>query len=326
MSRGLEIDDDRGESRGATASGHDADVRLRMSDRGRARDPRVRSANVPDRTFVLPRSQEREPVTGRGRSYRLRDTESRLLVTAGIFRVVFERDLRDTAYRDTPVRLDEDVRHLVRNGLLKRHTVAADHKGRAEAVLSLTREGQELLEDRREGSGDHAVSAIQPVTSGWRKISEVVHDASLYRMYQVEAAGIEAQGGVTERVVLGEELKRQCYADASPHEAAQPGERQAALVEAAARLELPVVDGHVEFPDLRVEYEMAGGERTHVDLELVTDAYRPGQIAGKQRAGFTLYSAQGSSGRGIASLGGEGNLPPRAGGPIERSVSSLLSL
>lgn len=324
MSRGLEIDDDRAGTRGATASGHDADARLRMSDRDRARDPRVRSANVPDRTFVLPRSHEREPVRGRGRLYRLRDTESRLLVTAGIFRVVFERDLRDTAYRDTLARLGEDVRHLVRNGLLKRHTVAADHKGHAEAVLSLTREGQELLEDRRERSSDRAVSAMQPVTSGWRKVSEVVHDASLYRMYQVEAAGIEAQGGVIERVVLGEELKRQCYADAN--EAALPGERQAALVEAAARLELPVVDGHVEFPDLRVEYEMAGGERTRVDLELVTDAYRPGQIAAKQRAGFTLYSAHGSSGRGIARLGGEGNMPPRAGGPIDRSISSLLSL
>ena len=166
----------------------------------------------------------------------------------------------------------------------------------------------------------------QSVAFGWRKVSEVVHDASLFRMYQVEAARIEADGGVIQRVVLGDDLKRQCYAAGTPHTGGSPEARHAALSHAATELDLPVVAGHVEFPDLRIEYDTAAGDRTRVDVELVTDAYRPGQIAAKQRAGFALYSAAGSARHGIAALGGHAGLPPRAGASHDHSLSSLLSL
>ena len=152
-----------------------------------------------------------------------------------------------------------------------------------------------------------------------------MHDASVFRMYQVEAARIEADRGVIRHVVLGDDLKRQCYA-ATRDAGRSPADRQAAVVEAATRLELPVVAGHVEFPDLRLEYDTSAGDRTRVDLELVTDAYRPGQIAAKQAAGFTLYSAGGSSVHGIASLGGQTGLSPRSGLSHDRVLSSLLSL
>jgi hypothetical protein len=72
-----------------------------------------------------------------------------VLVAAGLFRVVFERDLRETAFRDDPTRLTQDVKHLLRQGLLERRTVAADHRGHAVAVLSLTGDGQRLLERHR---------------------------------------------------------------------------------------------------------------------------------------------------------------------------------
>ena len=55
---------------------------------------------------------------------------------------------------------------------------------------------------------------------------------------------------------------------------------------------LEVVRGKVPVPDLRIEYEIRDGEAAHVDLELVTEHYRPGQLADKARAGFSLYAPQ----------------------------------
>ena len=39
-------------------------------------------------------------------------------------------------------------------------------------------------------------------------------------------------------------------------------------------------------PDLRIEYETPDGRLEHRDLELVTEHYSRGQLAGKTRAGF----------------------------------------
>jgi hypothetical protein len=326
MSRGLEIDDERND-RGKPPPPHRemAARQVYASVRARVADPRRRSRTLPDRAFTLPRGPEREPVPGRRRTYRLRGSESHLLTAAGLFRVVFERDLQPTPSRDDPVGLRQDVRHLLRQELLERHTVAADHHGRTVAVLSLTREGQRLLE-RHRALADDARHAPPHVSSGWQKVAEVVHDASVFRMYQVEAGRIEAAGGTVQRVVLGDELKRECYAAATPRRGGSAADRAAALAQVATRFNLPVVAGHVEFPDLRLEYDTAMGDRTRVDLELVTDAYRPGQIAAKQAAGFTLYSARGSSRLGIASLGGQGGPSTHGHVSHERFLSSLLSL
>jgi len=326
MSRGLEVDDGRDEERRAATSGFDGTAVRSARVGDRPRDPRMRSATLPHRHFTLPRGPARETVWGGARSYRLRDTESHVLTAAGIFRVVFERDLEQTGYRGDPTRLAQDVRHLMRQGLLERYTVAADHRGRALAVLNLTRDGHALLERCRQVAEPDDRDRRQSVSSGWRKVSEVVHDASLFRVYQVEAARIEAGGGVIRRIVLGDDLKRQCYAAGTPQTGASPEARHAALWQAATELALPVVAGHVEFPDLRIEYDTAAGDRTRVDVELVTDAYRPGQIAAKQRAGFALYSAAGSVRHGIAALSGPAGLPPRAGASHDHSWSSLLSL
>ena len=62
-----------------------------------------------------------------------------------------------------------------------------------------------------------------------------------------------------------------------------------------------MVRGHIQFPDLRIEYENARGQSGRVDVELTTDHYKKGQIAAKAAAGFTLYSLGGdSSGGGSA--------------------------
>jgi hypothetical protein len=140
-------------------------------------------------------------------------------------------------------------------------------------------------------------------------------------MYQVEAASIERHGGHVVRVVLGDELKREYLKRLN-----QPGEQErpdepTRVARAAAACSLPVVNGHVEIPDVRVEYADAAGRSGRVDLELVTDAYHAGHIAAKRAAGFTLYSAGG--GHGMHALGDPG---PRAGASSPDFVSSLLSL
>ena len=47
--------------------------------------------------------------------------------------------------------------------------------------------------------------------------------------------------------------------------------------------------GKILLPDLRIEYETREGEIARVDLELVTDHYKPGQLHDKARAGFRMY-------------------------------------
>jgi hypothetical protein len=55
-----------------------------------------------------------------------------------------------------------------------------------------------------------------------------------------------------------------------------------------------VVDGHLELPDLRIEFETADGRRECRDVELVTPHYSLGQLAVKASAGFALYRAAGA--------------------------------
>ena len=52
----------------------------------------------------------------------------------------------------------------------------------------------------------------------------------------------------------------------------------------AADAKLPVVDGHLALPDLRIEYETADGRIEYRDVELVTEHYSRGQLAGKSAA------------------------------------------
>jgi len=283
------------------------------------RDPDQRSATVPRHHFGLPAQRHREVIGDRHRACRLRGSESTTLVAVGSFRVVFERDLASGPYQGDAARLAQDVRHLRAQGLLDRRTLPIDEEGHSTGVLALTDAGRRLLEAHRDGRDSEPNQAVY---SGWRKPAELIHDASLYRMYQVEAAAIEARGGHIERVILDDELKRDVYGMANRHACRHAEERSRALAEAARVFHVPIIDGHLELPDVRIEYDTAGGERTRVDLELVTADYHRGHFAGKQAAGFTLYSAGGSATRGIHALGSG-----RRGAPDhEHLISDLLSL
>jgi hypothetical protein len=59
-------------------------------------------------------------------------------------------------------------------------------------------------------------------------------------------------------------------------------------------------EGHVQFPDLRIEYDVDGLNHT-LDVEVLTPHYRGEHAAAKSSAGFACYGS-GGGGRG----GGKG--------------------
>ncbi len=194
-----------------------------------------------------------------------------------------------------------DVRHLSEQGLIDRKSVVIN--GQPTPVLVLSKEGKALLEAHRNVSPG---GPQQEYRAGLVPPSELAHDAQLYRVYLAEAARITGQGGRVRRVVLDYEIKREyqrfLHRSDRPNDVSQAEDRAAF----AAESRFPVVDDHLELPDLRIEYETPQGDLAFRDVELVTEHYSGAQLSGKARAGFSMYRAAGgrSSGGGASGRGG----------------------
>ena len=296
MSRGLDIEQD--DSRGSTSRwDHRKEQRARSVEKPLPKEAEVwrldRDAIPAERE--LPGRDVRDVVNLRGSEYRLRETEVHTLQDIGRFRVLDEADLQRFGYADDSTRMREDIRSLRDQGLIERRRIAVGD-GDSMAVFALTNRGREVAETLDSGGAD------QRYYDGFVKPTEIEHDAALYRMFQAEASKIEQAGGRVKRVVLDFELKRGVYAELAkenPEDTDAYHERQQ-LVAQANRL--PVVRGHIQFPDVRIEYEDARGKGGRVDVELTTDNYKKSQIAAKAAAGFTLYSLGGDSSVGGSSV------------------------
>jgi hypothetical protein len=168
----------------------------------------------------------------------------------------------------------------------------------------LTKDGKGLLEAHRTSTDERQ----QAFHAGLVKPREIAHDSQLYRLYQAEAARIEADGGRVSRVVLDYELKRDYQTFLNRPDRPTDVDRQRDREDFAATSGLPVVDGHLELPDLRIEYQTQDGRQEFRDVELVTEHYSRGQLAGKSAAGFALYRAAGA-GRGRGAESGRGGTP-----------------
>ncbi|MEO8481993.1 MAG: hypothetical protein ABI634_07280 [Acidobacteriota bacterium] len=247
----------------------------------------ARVEEVPARGLTLPRGDVREPVEGRDRDYFLNGADVRALATVGAFRVVPTEDL-ETGGAGPAL-----WRHLADEGLVTLETIV-DRDG-AQHVAALTREGKDLLDTH---SMPRAGGHEQEYYAGIVKPRELRHDAQLYRVFQAEAARIEREGGRVTRVILDYELKRdyQIFLNRKhrPDDTDLRHDRQAF----AKSHELPIVRGHLELPDLRIEYETESGRLEHRDVELVTEHYSRGQLSGKSQAGFARYRGSASGGRG----------------------------
>ena len=286
---------DRGKETGAGRGGGSlsgASIRLELqklreketaSDRHDSQAGISRTASAGHRDLPHGSDRQRTRYTDRDRTYSLRPSEIHTLTDVGRFRVVAVEDLANLGYAGDRPEMDNDLRSLTRQGLLQRRGTSALKK-ESQHVLTLTKQGQRFL--RRNG----LVAEDQTIYSGLVKPKEANHDASLYRLYQKAARGIERNGGKVLRVQLDYELKEKLYRKLGKAQKQDDGLNQRSKVGFARELHLPVVNGKVAFPDVRIEYANQEMEISRVDLELATGHYHAQHLSEKARAGFQIYA------------------------------------
>lgn len=253
-----------------------------------ATDPR----DVLTRDLDLPRGPDRERVHGRDRDYDLRGSEVRTLATIGAFRVVPIDDLADT--RNATDLSHGDLARLRSTGLIE-VVAPLDRAADTTTVVTLTKRGHELLERHQRDDG----RVGQRFYAGIVKSRELSHDAQLVRAYLRSAARLQRNGMHIARVVLDHELKRdyqrflQDRNRHRPNSDGRPTRTREEVDEWARAHHLPVHNGHVQFPDVRIEYESPDGRRDSEDIEVTTRHYRGTHAAAKARSGFSRFRARG---------------------------------
>ena len=280
-------DRDRG-SRGATSD----------RDHAAVRDPH----DVFTKDLHVPRTRERRPVRERDRVYEINGTESRMLATVGAFRVISESDLHD-GREDTR----KDQRHLEREGLIRNSPLSSDDR-----AVVLTDRGRDLLEANRHERQQRTWEPRQTFYAGLRKPRELTHDSKVYRAYLRAEERLRENGGQMDRVVLDYELKRDYQRFLHDRNRGKkdcdgrPNREPEEIARWAREHDLPYDDGHVHFPDARIEYEDRDGRSRHEDLEIVTGNYRGAHASAVARSGFSCYRAIGGMVGGCASTGRRG--------------------
>lgn len=212
--------------------------------------------------------------------YRLNANQETMLRDIGMFRTVTAESLQKHVYRGDRDSMEKDLRNL-RD--LKLVTVQPATSGK-ERYLSLTRGGKGLSE------GQLRTNNTQALYSGIVKKRELRHDAAIYELYYKEAQKISASGGRVKRVVLDFELKKNVNRQLARIQNLPSAERERQRQQIAEEHGLKIVEGKIQIPDLRMEYESREQEECRVDLECVTGHYKSRQIAAKKSAGFKLYN------------------------------------
>jgi hypothetical protein len=222
----------------------------------------------------------------------LRDEERELLADVGRFRVVSTRDLAETIYGNRQSQMERDLGFLRQKGLVQVDAVNARRDGRGGKVerievVTLTRAGRNAARQVSE------LPEGQRLYAGLVKPREVEHDAQIYRAYGKESKHIEQKGGTNLRVQLDFELKSQVQKAIYAERKADP-ERDMAEIkqQVAQQFELTYVNGGIQIPDARIQYDLDQGSRTgHEDIEVLTAAYSPGHLRAKAQAGFRAYAS-----------------------------------
>jgi hypothetical protein len=280
-----------------------------------------RLPEIPRRQYERHRTEgpsiqrDREPVRSRHHlppgfsGIRLHEQEKKLLGEAGRFRVVALRDLQRTIYGGDERALRSDLRYLKQQGLVAHDLVNARRDGRSRSierieVVTLTPSGEKLARQSNSFSPD------QKLYHGLVKPREAEHDSQIYRAYQKEWEQIEKEGGSNPRVRLDFELKSEVQKAIYAARKEDP-ERDLDEIkqQIAAEQKLPIVDGQIQIPDARIEYDQDQGARTgYSDIEVVTAAYHPGHLRAKAQAGFHTYVSGRDAGTLTARIEGEHHL------------------
>lgn len=236
----------------------------------------------------LPRGLEREYVRDRGHQYELRGSEVRTMATVGAFTVAQSGDLRDHNGQPCDPRKG-DLRSLRDQGLVR--TVQLD--GRRDVLVVLTKQGRDLLDSHRDRDKDRG----QTFYADLKKPREAEHDSQALRAYERAAERIQKDGGQIERVVLDYELKRDYQrflqernrgrADSD----GRPDRTREEIAEWAREHGLPCKDGHVQFPDVRIEYSTPDNrwEHEYENVEVTTVHYRGARGAAAASSGFSCH-------------------------------------
>ncbi|MHB8391090.1 MAG: hypothetical protein ACYDBH_16165 [Acidobacteriaceae bacterium] len=259
--------------------------------RHKVRDPR----EISD-----PRRTQRNRIPSQTIDLQLRPEERRSMLELGRFRVVRTADLADTIYDGKGRKLEEDLRYLRSNGLVATRHINLRRDGKRRIierveVATLTKDGRAWLRT----SGE--VPKEQTVYAGFVKPRELEHDSLIYRAYRKEAEKIAEKGGTNLRVKLDFEIKAQVQKAIYAERKADPKRDIAEIKQQVAeRLELPFVNGHIQIPDARIEFDRKldnnqdpdQGSRTgHQDIEVLTAAYHAGHLRSKAQAGFRNYAS-----------------------------------
>lgn len=270
---------------------------LARGGRGKSDDERPSPADdsrdVFSRELDLPRGPSRELVRVHSHEYKLRGSEVRVMATAGALRVVPADELRGPVEGRNLLRKDlERLRDL---GLVRTMPYVI---GRERTTLvTLTEQGRSVLEGARRPRDGEAPQAFY---AGIANTRELAHDVRLHRAY-IDASERLVEGGHrVHRVVLDHELKREYQAFLQApnrgrrNSTGRPQRDPAEIVRWAQEHQLPMVEDHVQFPDIRIEYERPDGRHDVQDIEVMTPHYRGAHAAAKVSAGFTRYGSTGA--------------------------------
>jgi len=245
----------------------------------RAEPGRERNRDAPPRARV----NERLSFRAIEKWYRLSDRERGTLREIGRFRTIDAEVLFKYRYAGKPAAFRKEIARLQQQGLLQRRSISVGKNRDTLIIVALTKEAAKLVRQ------DSQLPENQAVYAGFVKPAEVPHDAAIYQMYQSKAAQIEAKGGRIRRAVLDYELKKEVYSNLARERGAGALEYARRQQEIANEQCLPIGDGKIALPDLRIEYETPEGDLDHVDLELATEHYHRGHMDVKARAGFKMY-------------------------------------
>jgi hypothetical protein len=277
-------------------------VPTRRPERQREAAPFPRRVRDP-REGTDPRRPQRNKIPFQTIGMQLRAEERRVMLELGRFRIIRTHDLADAVYDGKQRKLGEDLNYLRSKGLVETRHINLRRDGtrrqidRTE-VATLTRDGRAWL--RKSGE----VPKDQTVYCGFVKPREMEHDSLIYRAYRDAAQRIERDGGSNLRVKLDFEIKADVQKDIYRARKADPKRDMGDIKqEVAAKHALPFVNGGIQIPDARIEFdrkdddtrsqEADQGTRTggHEDIEVLTAAYRRGHLHAKAQAGFRAYAS-----------------------------------
>jgi len=213
----------------------------------------------------------------------MNDSQAKAMGDIGTFRTIALRDLARVRYAGNEKQALEEVNTLLRQKLLRRSVSQPDRA----VYLTLTPKGHQFLLARNgQGSDENQV-----FYHGFVKPRETEHDAAIYQLYQKEAGNIIRSGGKVTRIILDFELKKSVNRKLAKLSSLPEEEQARRKSEVANDHGLTVVNGRIQIPDLRLEYEDQDHNPAKADLELATGHYRHGSLAAKSSAGFKIYAS-----------------------------------